>query len=101
MKVLLGWSQEVETNHWERIDVELDETDLRAVLAENVPELESDALINPGLKFVLMKTEIERLILVHQFDKGLVTKADANQALSENKAKRAQVFEKVRSEYIS
>lgn len=100
MKVLLGWSQEVETNHWERADVELDETDLRAILAEHVPELLVETLIAPGLKFMLMKVEIERLIVVHQFEKGLITKMDANVMLDNNRTKRIEIYEKIRDEYI-
>lgn len=100
MKVLLGWSQEVETNHWERADVELDETDLRAILAEHVPELPVETLIAPGLKFMLMKVEIERLIVVYQFEKGLITKMDANVMLDNNRTKRIEIYEKIRDEYI-
>ncbi len=63
MNVRLGWSGEVDPNIWRKVDVSVDETDLRRILiAAGLPE--TDLYTVPtSLVFILLENEAERLLL--------------------------------------
>lgn len=61
MRVRQGWSGEVKPNQWVKFDVELDEEDLRRLLAADDRWTE-DTKISLGLAYMLLENEAERLV---------------------------------------
>lgn len=63
MRVRTGWSGEIEPNVWVKVDVDLDETDLRRILitAKLAPELAD--ILSTTVVFQLLEAEAECLII--------------------------------------
>lgn len=61
MKVRQGWSGEIEPNRWGKFDLELEEEDLRRLLAD--AHLPADTPVPLALAFQLLENEAEFLVL--------------------------------------
>lgn len=97
MKLLLGWSQEVEPGHWERADVEMDENDLTQLLLDL--KLPTNLSLSADIKFRLLKNEIERLVMDHRYTRGVVPREDALAALHTLAESRKELVIRIREAY--
>ncbi len=78
MRVKHGWSGEVSTNRWAKVDVELDDEDLRRLVKERTGlGVEALAHLSHSAAFSLLESEAERLLYIklcqrHGMDKDTV-----------------------------
>jgi hypothetical protein len=76
VRVRHGWSGEVGPNQWAKLDVELEEDDLRRIL---VPQGIEPANVSVGVAYLLLDIEAE-LSLTHKLVNKYGMKADARLA---------------------
>lgn len=69
MKVLIGWSQEVAANKWRRVDLEVDETDLQRILADNEFTIDPTGLTEKEA-YMVLSAEAEMLMLTTKANMG-------------------------------
>lgn len=76
MRVLRGGSAEVKPNNWYKFDIELDESDLQAILVKN--NIDSTVL-TVGQKYKIMSAQAEILVTLEFENQGLNSDQSANQ----------------------
>lgn len=67
MRVRIGWSGEVETNKWAKIDVQMEEVDLERILASNNIAIDTSSLPT-SLAYLLLEAEAEGNVLAKLVD---------------------------------
>jgi hypothetical protein len=80
LRVLRGGSAEVESNKWFKFDIELDESDLQAIVIKN--NLDSDKL-TVGQKYQLLVTQAELLVTLQMEGQGSTGTKTSREILSE------------------
>ncbi len=80
MKILRGGSAEVRPNNWFKFDIELDESDLQALVVKYSLDYDRLTVID---KYRLLKTQAELLTTLEMEQQGAVGQLSARE-LSEN-----------------
>lgn len=80
MRVLRGGSAEVSNNKWFKFDIELDESDLQAIVIKNGLDL---AKLTVGQKYQLLVTQAELLVTLQMESQDLTGQKSSRDILSE------------------
>lgn len=98
MRVMVGWSAEVASGVWDKIDVTYDETDWDKL----VFELNLSGLDVPSqLKFQLMEVEAQRMVAAHVATGHPDLRESAKRKLAELTERRSSLVNKVVSQAAS
>lgn len=95
MKVLVGWSAELEHNRWAKFDVELDEADLQRLKFEHFPEVDVTQVKSKFI-FSLLQTEAEIYAVVDMLSQG-GSVAELTPKLGELKAAKADIISRIKT----
>lgn len=80
MKVLKGGSAEVSSNRWHKFDIELDESDLQAIVVKN--NLAYDQL-TVGMKYSILVKQAEILVTIQFESEGLNSEKSSRELIQE------------------
>lgn len=92
MKVRHGWSGEIKPNVWGKVQIELEEEDLRRLLMQN--DLPADFPISVNHAYQLLEVEAERLLTAKLISRFGFDGQDQLAALTEQ---RIKIIEKLKS----
>jgi|SRR6185503_4232494 len=100
MKLLRGYSEEYQKNHWVKAEIETTEDDLIPLMAS--VELPSQALSSLGAyeKFLLMNSETEICLLKQRVFAGVSTEDEIAADLAKFKGIKEQVLSHLKATYV-
>lgn len=80
MKILRGGSAEVTSNKWFKFDIELDESDLQAIVVKNDIDTEK---LTVGQKYSVLTKQAEILVTIQMESQGLVGELSSRELMQE------------------
>lgn len=94
MKVTLGYSQEHRDGKWSKMDITLEEEDIRRLLVEN--GMEPDATIKASDAFKLLNSEAMIYITAKTLSVGLIDKEQASAEIKQHENFKSALLAKIK-----
>ena len=95
MKFTTGYSREHPGGQkWSKMDITLEEVDLKRFLAEN--DIDPEMVISPAVAFQLMWLEAERYMTIHQNAERLMGKDEATAKVEEFRQRQGAILAKIK-----